>query len=344
MKIAIVNDCLVATEAIRRALLGSGRHTIAWTAGNGMEAVESCLRDRPELVLMDLIMPGMDGIEATRRIMREAPCAILVVTAVMETQSGKVFEAMGAGALDAVQVPEMGANGTANGVAGFLQKIDAVGRLMGESAMKSTSSLLFPKRADCLVAIGCSAGGPAALTVVLRALPADLRAAVVIVQHVDAHFAPGLAKWLNESSSLPVRPAVAGDTPVNGEILLASSNDHLVFESSRRLAYTPDPVDYSYRPSVNAFFESTARHWRGPVIGVILTGMGGDGATGLKALRSLGHHTIAQDRASSAVYGMPRAAFEIGAAVEVVPLDSVALAICRRLPRASQEAAPLQSL
>jgi two-component system response regulator WspF len=167
------------------------------------------------------------------------------------------------------------------------------------------------------------------LTVLLRGLPADFPAAVVIVQHVDAHFAPGLAKWLGESSNLPVRTALPGESPTQGEVLLASSNDHLIFESSRRLGYTPDPVNYSYRPSVNAFFESAAQRWHHPIIGVLLTGMGSDGASGLKTLRNLGHHTIAQDRASSAVYGMPKAAVELNAAAEVLPLEQIAGALLK---------------
>ena len=330
MRIAIVNDCRVATEAIRRALQASGKHTIVWTAGNGREAVEACRRDRPDLVLMDLIMPDMDGVEATRRIMVESPCPILLVTAVMESQSGKGFEAMGAGAIDVVQAPTLGTDGASTGAARFLYKIDSVARLVGEPAVKINGVHDHLKCADRLVAIGCSAGGPAALISVLRALPADFPAAVVVVQHVDAHFAPGLATWLGESSRMPVRVATSGDMPVAGQVLLASTNDHLVFESSCRLGYTPHPAEYSYRPSVNAFFESAARRWRGQIVGVLLTGMGGDGATGLKTLRNLGHHTIAQDRDTCAVYGMPRAAAEIGAAVEILPLDAIAQALCHR--------------
>lgn len=180
-----------------------------------------------------------------------------------------------------------------------------------------------------LVAIGSSAGGPAALAMVLRGLPADFPAAVIVVQHIDAQFAPGLAKWLGEQCALPVTTAASGDIPAGGTVLLAASNDHLILESPTRLGYTRDPVEYSYRPSVDAFFESSARHWRGPMIGVLLTGMGSDGAKGLKMLRDLGHHTIAQDRDTSAVYGMPKAAAELQAAAEILALDKIAPALGR---------------
>jgi two-component system, chemotaxis family, response regulator WspF len=327
MRIAIVNDLPVAVEAMRRLLVASGKHEIAWTACDGVEAVHFCRRDRPEIVLMDLIMPNKDGVEATREIMAESPCPILIVTDAVETNPGKVFDAMGAGALDVVRAPSLAANGRGSS---FLFKIDSVGRLLRDS----TPAVAPPKPsgpAECLVAIGSSAGGPAALAVLLRELPADFPAAIVIVQHVDAHFAPGLAKWLGESSKLPVRAAERGDVPSKGCVLLASSNDHLVFDSPIRLDYTPHPVEYSYRPSVNAFFESAARRWRNAIIGVLLTGMGSDGAAGLKALRNRGHYTIAQDRATSAVYGMPKAAADLGAAMEILPLVEIAPALCNRI-------------
>ena len=155
--------------------------------------------------------------------------------------------------------------------------------------------------------VGASAGGPTALTVMLKGLPADFRGALIIVQHVDERFTPAMAVWLNQQSAIPVRLAVEGDEPVPGTALLAGSSDHLVFKSARRLGYTPEPRDLAYRPSVDVPFRSVAGHWRGEAIGVLLTGMGSDGAAGLKELRRKGHPTIAQDKASSAVYGMPKA-------------------------------------
>jgi chemotaxis response regulator CheB len=175
-----------------------------------------------------------------------------------------------------------------------------------------------------LVAIGASAGGPAALATVLGALPADFPAAVIVVQHVDAHMAPGMADWLQQQSSLPVRVAAEGDRPVVGSVLLAATNDHLILKSSERLGYSMEPRDYVYRPSVDAFFQSVSRLWRDDAIGVLLTGMGRDGALGLKALRDQGRHTITQDEASSVVYGMPKAAAKIDAAVDILPLNRIA--------------------
>ena len=175
-----------------------------------------------------------------------------------------------------------------------------------------------------LVGIGASAGGPAAVAAVLTALPSDFRGAIIVVQHIDAHQAAGMAEWLARQASLPVRIASEGDRPEPGSVLLAGTNDHLVLKSADRLGYSAKPVESVYRPSVDAFFQSVSRLWTGDAIGVLLTGMGRDGAQGLKTLRDQGRHTIAQDEQSSAVYGMPKAAARLGAAREILPLPRIA--------------------
>jgi two-component system, chemotaxis family, response regulator WspF len=168
---------------------------------------------------------------------------------------------------------------------------------------------------------------PAAVASVLRSLPRDFPAAIVVIQHVDEKFAAGMAEWLSQQSGLKVRVAREGDQPEPGTVLLAGTNDHLALKSADRVGYTPEPRDYFYRPSVDVFFQSVCQHWPGEVVGVLLTGMGRDGAVGLKALRNKGHHTVAQDQATSAVYGMPRAAATLEAAVEILPLDRIAPAL-----------------
>jgi two-component system, chemotaxis family, response regulator WspF len=151
-----------------------------------------------------------------------------------------------------------------------------------------------------------------------------------VVQHVDEQFAAGMAEWLNQSSPLPVRIAQDGARPLPGCVALAGTNHHLVLDRAARLRYTPEPRGLVYRPSVDVFFESVNAHWRSAVTGVLLTGMGQDGARGLKALRDAGHYTIAQDRSSSAVYGMPKAAAELGAAADVLAVDKIAAALQER--------------
>jgi two-component system response regulator WspF len=331
MRIAIVNDVPMAIEAVRRVVLDSGEHMIAWTASDGNEAVECCCRDKPDLVLMDLIMPGTDGVQATRQIMEHSPCAILVVTASVTDNCSRVFAAMGAGALDAVNTPVLEWPGSGKGARDLMAKIETIRKLigaepLGKRSLASSLGRAQPRPADGrLIVIGASAGGPAALARIVTYLPASIRAPIVIVQHVDSQFAQGLANWLDDQTPLRVRLAQEGDFPSPGTILLAGRDQHLVFASHRRLAYTCEPADCSYRPSVDVFFNSIRQNWAGSVVAVLLTGMGRDGARSLWSLRQDGHHTIAQDESSSAVYGMPKAAAELRAAVEILNLEQIGL-------------------
>jgi two-component system, chemotaxis family, response regulator WspF len=331
MRIAIVNDLPLAVEALRRTLALEPEHELIWVAGSGEEAVAQCARDRPALLLLDLIMPGMDGVEATRQIMAASPCAILIATSSIGRNEARVFEAMGHGALDVVEIPPLDAADTA-AAARVLGKIATLGRLIRDDDARPTA---LPRAGapsdDWLLAFGASAGGPAALARVLAALPVTLPAAIVIVQHVDAHFAQGMAAWLRQQSAWPVRLALQGDRPQRGVALLAGTSDHLVLESAERLGYTPQPLEYVYRPSIDVFFQSVAREWRGVACGVLLTGMGRDGALGLKAMRDKGHHTLTQDEASSAVFGMPKAAAKLDAAVEIAALDAIGPRLLQRI-------------
>lgn len=328
MKIGIVNDLPLALEALRRVLALRPDHRVIWAARDGAQAISSCARETPDLVLMDLIMPGMDGVEATKHIMAATPCAILVVTASIGANAARVFDAMGYGAIDAVDTPVLGRGALQESAAAFLHKIDRIAKLVGTrrfipSADTFSDTWIIARR-ERLVTIGASAGGPAALTAVLSGLPKDFPAAVVIVQHVDERFAQGMAEWLSRDSALPVRVAKEGDRPIVGTVLLAGTNDHLRFITPDRLGYTPEPRELAYRPSVDVFFASVGAHWPGEAVGVVLTGMGRDGAQGLKTLRDQGHYTIAQDQATSTVYGMPKAAASLGAAVDILPLERIA--------------------
>lgn len=330
MRIAIANDVLMAAEVLRRVIVRAGKHEVAWIAHDGADAVARCERDRPDLILMDLYMPILNGIEATRQIMAKTPCAIVIATAKVEDHTGKVFEAMGAGAIDAVSIPTVADTEKPDGARELLAKIETINKLVGPLKKSKTARLTtlnsrpVPSRAEKLVVIGSSAGGPSALTTILAALPPDFSASVVIVQHVDKQFAEGLTTWFATHTKLQVRVAAEGDRLQPGIVYLAGRDRHLVMFSPTQLGYASQPVDTSYCPSVDVFFRSVAKQWRGKAIGVLLTGMGRDGAEGLKALRDAGHHTIAQDKITSAVYGMPKAAAELNAAKDILALDKIA--------------------
>ncbi|MBJ9665726.1 chemotaxis response regulator protein-glutamate methylesterase [Burkholderia gladioli] len=334
MNIGIVNDLPLAVAALRRAVSHRPEHRVLWVAADGEQAVDFCVANPPDLVLMDLIMPRVDGVEATRQIMARSPCAILIVTASVDANKATIYEAMGAGALDAVDTPTLAQGMLADASQPLLAKIDQIGRLLATRGPVPAQPAAAPATAlPPLVAIGASAGGPTALAALLKPLPEDFPAAIVIVQHVDAAFAIGMAEWLDGFTRLPVRVAKQGGAPQRGEVLLAATNDHLHLTARGQLGYTRHPEETPYRPSVDVFFHSVVEHWRGDALGVLLTGMGRDGALGLKAMRAKGFYTIAQDAATSAVYGMPKAAAAIDAASAILPLDQIAERVTLQLQR-----------
>lgn len=328
MKIGIVNDIPMVVEILRRVLAERPEHQLIWVAQDGEQAVEMCAWQLPDIVLMDLIMPRVDGVEATRRIMQKTPCPILIVTADIGANADKIYEAMGYGALDVVATPALTNGDMRTGAAALIAKMEQLAR-MDNNAVAHIARIRHAPAVSSdpsarLVAIGASAGGPAALAVILNQLPKDFPAAIVIVQHIDAAFAEGMADWLQQQTGLKVRLAQEGDHPQNGVVLLAGTSQHLIFKSRDRLGYVPESPKDVYHPSIDVFFNSIVMQWRGTAVGVLLTGMGRDGAQGLKAMRDCKYHTIVQDQQSSSVYGMPKAAVALKAAVDVLPLTSIA--------------------
>ncbi|HEU4373912.1 MAG TPA: chemotaxis-specific protein-glutamate methyltransferase CheB [Telluria sp.] len=335
MKIGIVNDVAMAAEALRRVIAASRVHEVSWVARTGKEAVRMCAENRPDLVLMDLNMPEMDGVEATRQIMQNSPCAILVVTAQPQDNVSQVFRALGAGALDVTATPVL--LGGSGSDAELLAKIKTIGKLIRVSRADAPAPHPAAERGATsgavghLLAIGASTGGPGAVARILAGWTPAPGTAIVVVQHIDANFAGHFAKWLGEQIAIPVRVIEEGDALEAGVVQVARTNDHLVMSASHRLHYDAHPLDYAYRPSVDVFFRCIAAHWAGDATGVLLTGMGRDGASGLLAMRQAGKATIAQDQASSAVYGMPRAAAEIDAAQRILSLENIMAALRSRI-------------
>jgi two-component system response regulator WspF len=333
MRIAIVNDLALAQMVLRRVVESAPGYSVAWTAADGAEAVRKAAADRPDVILMDLLMPVMDGAEATRRIMAANPCPILVVTASLGANFGKVYEALGAGGLDAVKTPTLGPGGQVRGGEALVTRLARL--RVGDCGLQAPrpSAIRHPQSATGvpLLALGASTGGPEAVAQVLAAVAPAPPGPVVVVQHIAADFAAGFVTWLQARTGLPTGVAVAGDAPGPGRVYVAGSDDHLILGPDRRFAYTAEPKAYPYRPSVGVFFASLAANWPGPGVAVLLTGMGDDGARGLAELKALGWHTIAQDRATSVVYGMPKAAAEINAAKEVLPLPQIGPTVRARL-------------
>ena len=334
MRVALVNDVKMAVEALRRVVDAMPDASVAWIAEDGQQAIDRCRADRPDLVLMDLIMPNVDGVEATRRIMQECPCPILVVTATVTGNCSKVYEALGHGAVDAVNTPVLGRDNQVAGGEEMIRKMRTVMRLQRctseQADVAPAEPSVAPPDTDIhvpLVVIGASTGGPQALETVLAGLKRPLPYSVVVVQHLDPQFVPGLAEWLNQETRLTVEPIREGDPPTAGTVHLASTPDHLVIGGGGRLRYVKQPAQHVHRPSVDVFFASLLQHRVRPGVAVLLTGMGRDGAAGLKSLHEAGWKTVVQDQETSIIWGMPGAAANLGAADWVLPIDKIGPAI-----------------
>lgn len=334
MRIAIVNSTDMSVEIIRRVVTSQPGNEIAWVASSGSEAVEKTIRDKPDLILMDIVLPVMDGVRSTGKIMKDHPCAILIVTEAVSNYS-KIFEAMGRGALDAVGTPALDAGGSIKGGQELLKKIEIIARLIGKESRQIMNGTDVPavsiKSVIPMIAIGSSTGGPKALADILSRMPVKPGASIVIVQHVDVQFVNGLVEWLGELTKLKVVLAKKGMRPEIDKVFIAGTNDHLVIGPDCTFHYTEEPKDYPYRPSVDTFFNSIKHNWPRKGVAVLLTGMGRDGAKGLLELRKAGWYTIAQNEKTSAVYGMPKAAVELEAAMEILSVEKIAHSIVKQI-------------
>ncbi len=350
-RVLIVEDSPTQRLALTRLIESVPDLTVCGHAADGEQAVRLAEALRPDVISMDVMMPRLDGLNATRRIMAECPTPIVVVSSV--SASRDAMEILRAGALAAVEKPPAP---TASDYAARCAEIIRLLRLMsavrvirhwspdsahaprptallsesGTGPLRPNSApALLSRSRPAIVGIGASAGGPGALATVLSRLPADFPLPIVIVQHLSAEFVPGLAEWLDRSCPLNVRLASAGDVPTPGTIYVAPGNAHLRLGTDRTLVLDSRVGSYRHCPAVDALFESLADEYGVQAIGVVLTGMGDDGASGLRAMRNVGAHTIAQDEATCVVFGMPGAAIAQGAAEFILPLSSISGALQR---------------
>jgi two-component system chemotaxis response regulator CheB len=296
---------------------------------------------------MDIIMPIMDGLEAIQYIMASCPTPILVVTS--NREAGIAFQAISSGALEVMQKPDLSLgpeqwDGFVERVK-ILSQVKVITHLRGRRAVKKSPEIEvappapatrpLPRR-GWLVAIGSSTGGPGALSSVLSPLPKDLSAGLVVVQHIAEGFVEGLVEWLDTITELKVRKATAGQVISPGEVYIAPTGRHMVVTGDGKVDLNDDPPVEGQRPSVDVLFESVCRYYGPRSISVLLTGMGRDGARGLKKIREAGGKTIAQDEETSAVFGMPKVAIELGGVDMVLPLHSIAGQITRLLSGQAQ--------
>lgn len=336
VRVVVADDSLVAREMLSQILSSDPEIEVVGEAHDGVEAVEMVTRLSPDLVTMDIHMPKMDGLEATERIMAFTPTPILVVSSSVHGEGmGRAFDALTLGALEVIKKPEPRDWADLERIGRELLrkvKILANVRVITHVRGRRDHHGYRAKRAAAagsgrsMVAIGSSTGGPSALLSVFERLPADFSAPILVAQHIAEGFVPGLVEWLDAASKLKVVQAEVEMVPKPGHVYIAPTGRNMVLEGMTLGLREPGPGQL-YVPSADTLFDSVADICGESAVGVLLTGMGADGARGLKRLHDAGAATIAQDEQTSTVFGMPRAAIELEAVDRVVAIDDVAAAI-----------------
>ncbi|MBZ0280886.1 MAG: chemotaxis-specific protein-glutamate methyltransferase CheB [Anaerolineae bacterium] len=352
IRVLIAEDSPTARYHLARIINAAPGLQVVGEARDGKEAVEMAASLLPDVISMDIRMPALDGLEATRRIMAQHPTPIVVVSALLEADVELSFKAIEAGALAVVGKPSsrgteilsdrgrqltttLAAMAGVSVVRRWRRESTELKTVGNQKEIPSGNSLLVthPSSLD-VIAIGTSAGGPSALSTLLGRLPTDLPVPVLVVQHLPDEFMVGLARWLDEVTPLPVHMAQEAMLLEAGNVYLAPGNRHLTVArtGNELVARLVQAVgEYRYCPSVDVLLESVAAVCGVRGAGIILTGMGDDGASGLKILRSAGGRTFAQAQKGCTVFGMPGEAIERGGAEHVVPLETMADAILKIL-------------
>lgn len=345
IRVLVIDDSRTARELLVAMLESAGGLQVVGVGETGEDAVRLARRIRPDIIAMDIIMPEMDGLEATRAIMREAPTPIVLLTStLMYSDVNLTFEAMRLGALAVVNKPPIGDDAaweTVLQTMRLMAKVAVVRRWDPEArktapadAPASPATTPPPNqmtgpgagtrpRAQ-IIGIGSSTGGPAALATVLGPLPADFPLPILVVQHITKGFGPGLAEWLNTQTPLRVSLAGHGDTPQPGNVLMAPDDCHLQVNASGIVELCKDPPYRGLRPSINYLFKSLANVYGQQAVGIQLTGMGDDGAEGLEKLRKQGGWVIAQDEKTCVVNSMPHEVIARKAANEILAPPQIA--------------------
>jgi two-component system chemotaxis response regulator CheB len=337
IRVLLVDDSPIVLHILQRLLSRSPEIQVVGTAADGKEALELVPSLNPDVICTDLHMPVMDGLAFTREVMANYPRPILVVSIAVEPGSPNIFRLLEAGAVDVYSKPRDILNVDMDklahelaskirilaGVHVFRRQKNARGAPASKLAPKPTV-IPRPQTPVRMVVIGASTGGPQALHAILVHLPATFPVPMVCVQHIGSNFLSEMVTWLNEVSPLPVRKAVHGETPQAGVVYFAPEDAHLELDDGGRFALSlAAPLD-GHRPSVTITMRAAARCFGAGAVGVLLTGMGRDGAEGMASIAAAGGITIAQDEASSVVYGMPKQAVELGAVQHILPLEQIA--------------------
>ncbi len=341
IRVVIADDTEVGRTLLMRVLKADPELDVVGIARDGQQAVDLAVRENPQIILLDAMMPGLDGVAATRRIMAVAPTRVVIVSEQQgKSAAAQIFAATEAGAIDVIARPGWVDPACPLAVAlrekiKMLAEIPVVRRWSDAPRSVRSRRLIGNSRtvtrASC-IAICASTGGPAALATLLPSIAAIAPSVpILIVQHVLAGFDEGLAEWLGQVTQLPIRLASNGMQIRQGLLALAPEGKHLVAQSANTLGLVETPPIASHRPSGTPLFESIARYFGDGALAIVLTGMGNDGVDGLRAVKAAGGTVLVQSPDSCVVGGMPGAAIAKGYADAVLPLDELALEIVERV-------------
>ena len=343
VRVMVVEDSLVVRQLLVHIIASDPRLVVAASVSSAEEALQEIGRVQPDVVSMDIRLPGMDGLEATRRIMSEHPTPIVVIADSIEDTSLKIsMNALRAGALTVVEKPVGLSSANYAGIAStictqlYIMSQVPVVRQRSFAPWREKNPMAAPTRdpewslmRPSIMGIAASTGGPPALAKVLGGLPEDFPLPILLVQHMGAPFMEGFASWLNGLTPLNVRLAQDQEIPAPGHVYVAPGDRHLLLSPAGTLKVSGEPPLGNQRPSATLLFQSMARSVGRRGLGVILTGMGEDGAQGLVELRQAGGYGLAEDESTAVVYGMPAAASRMGGVNVSLPLDLIASRILR---------------
>jgi two-component system chemotaxis response regulator CheB len=310
------------------------------TVNDGQAALDFMQESQPDVVLMDVNMPGMDGFQTTRRIMETRPVPIIICSAIDPKEVATTFRVLEAGAVACVEKPvgrdhcdyarmaaELRLTVKLMAEVRVVKRRTRTGSNPAPPPASPTAEVRPCREGIACIGIGASTGGPPVLQTILAGLPEDFPVPILIVQHIAQGFLPGLAEWLHQTTGLQVQIADHGVTPLPGHVYLAPDDFHLGLGAGGQIVLTRSEPEEHLRPAVSCLFRSLARAGGPGAVGVLLTGMGRDGAVELKRMRDRGAITIAQDRESSVVHGMPGEAIALGGATHILPADRIAGAL-----------------
>ena len=335
IRVLIVDDSPTSAQLLNELFLAAGDFDVVGCATSGSEALTLCARLQPDIVSMDVLMSDLDGFEVTRQIMASTPVPIVIVSAEADDQLGSLsHRAQAAGALGALRKPRVS---TASDLAHHREELLFIFRAMaGVKVVRRRTSAAAPRQVlthqqPRVVVIGASTGGPQALQSLLEPLPASFPLPILVVQHIANGFTDGFCRWLGLRLALPVQLARSGEMPQPGCIYVAPEDRHMGLGPDRRIQLAHAAPEHGVCPSVSYLFRSTHQLYGGAAIGILLSGMGRDGAAELKTLHDAGACTLVQDADSSVVHGMPGEAVRLQAATQILAPAAMATTLCQLL-------------